>query len=188
MNRENKAFISLGGKRIIDRILEVYRHFFDDIVLVTNSPSEYFDLDLRIVTDIKQTKSSLTGIHAGLFHAYHSWAMVLPCDLPFVKKEMIQVLLDHIKDRYSVIIPETSKGLEALFAIYSKDNIPAIEHSLDRGRLKIQQFFNAKRIYKVSEKRLRVADPDLLSFYNINRPQDFEQALLIEQQQRKAIP
>lgn len=188
MNKENKAFLPIGGKRIIDRILEVYRLFFDDIILVTNNPTDYYDLDVRIVTDLMMPRCSLAGIHTGLFHAVHPWALVLPCDVPFVNKDLVHVLLDHIQDRYSVIIPETSKGLEALFAVYSKDNIMAIEHALNHGRLKIQQFFTPKRVYKVSEKRLRAVDPNLLSFSNINSPIDFEQALKLENHQRSDVP
>lgn len=180
MNRKNKAYLSIGGRDLIERILDVYRTFFDDIILVTNNPDEYFDLDIRIVTDIIKIRCPLAGIHAGLVHAVNPWTLVLPCDLPFARKEMIQLLLDHIKDRYSVIIPESGKGKEALFAAYSKENIPAIEHALDKGNRKIQDFFKPGRVYHVSEKRLRSADPDLISFFNVNRPEDLEQALSME--------
>jgi molybdenum cofactor guanylyltransferase len=184
MNRENKAFLDVGGRSIVERILSVYRFFFDDIILVTNSPEEYLDLDVRIVTDIIKNRCSLAGLHSGLFHADNHWAMVLACDLPFVKKDLVQVLLDHVREPYSVIIPETSKGLEALFAVYSKDNLGSMEKALRQDRKKIQGTFKSGRVYKVSEKRLRAADPDLLSFYNINRPQELDEALAIENQQR----
>lgn len=186
MNHENKAFLNVGGRPIIERILDVYRHFFDDIVLVTKAPENYLNLDVRIVTDIIKVPCSLAGLYTGLFHAEHPWAMVLPCDLPFVKKEMVRVLLDHIRDNYSVIIPETSKGMEALFAVYSKDNLGAMERSLLKGQRKIQSSFRAGKVYKVSEKRLRAADPELLSFYNINRPEELNEAFAIENKETRS--
>lgn len=181
MNRRNKAFLSVGGKDVVQRILDTYRLFFDDIVLVTNKPHEYYDLDIRIVTDIIKAESPLGGLHAGLVYADNPWAMVVACDLPFVKKEMVRLLLDHIDNRYSVIIPESSKGREALFALYSKENIPVIEHALHKGVKKIQEFFKPARVYNVSEKRLRSVDPDLISFYNVNRPEELEEARAMEQ-------
>lgn len=181
MNRRNKAFLSVGGKDVVERILDTYRLFFDDIVLVTNKPHEYYDLDVRIVTDIIKAGCPLAGLHAGLVHAKHPWSLIVACDLPFVKKEMVQLLLDHVDDRYSVIIPESSKGKEALFAMYSKENISVIEHALHKGIKKIQQFFKPGRVYNVSEKRLRSVDPDLMSFYNVNRPEELEEARAMEE-------
>lgn len=177
MNGDNKAFLTIGGTRIIDRILSVYRPFFDDIVLVTNDPLAYTDLDVRIVTDVIRAGCPLAGLHAGLFHAQNPWAMVLPCDVPFVRPGMIGLLLDHIDDRYQVVIPQTDKGMEALFAVYARSALPAIERSLSRGQLKVRSFFKPGRVYAVSEKRLRSVDPDLVSFTNINRPEELEQAL-----------
>ena len=64
---KNKAFVSIGGRRIIDRLLEVFSDLFDDIILVTNHPDQFLRWDLTIVTDIFDLRSSLTGIHTGLF-------------------------------------------------------------------------------------------------------------------------
>ncbi|GAB6096712.1 molybdenum cofactor guanylyltransferase [Desulfatiferula olefinivorans] len=177
MNGDNKAFLTIGGIRIIDRILSVLRPFFDDIVLVTNDPLAYTDLDVRIVTDVIPAGCPLAGLHAGLFHAQNPFAVVLPCDVPFVRPDMIGLLIDHISDRYQVVIPRTAKGLEALFAVYARAALPSIERSLARGQLKIRSFFKPGRVYEVSEKRLRSVDPDLISFTNINRPEELEQAL-----------
>ncbi len=180
MNRTNKAFLSINGQRFIDRLIEVYRLFFDDIIIVTNNPQEYYDLDVRIATDIYKKKCPLAGIHAGLFHAANPWIFVLPCDLPFIRKEMIQTLLDHINPNFSVVIPETSMGMEALFALYSRENMNAIEHCLETDRLKIRDFFKSKQIRKVPEKRLRAVDPELFSFFNVNSPLELEKAISME--------
>jgi len=42
--------------------------------------------------------------------------------------------------------------------------------------MKIQRVFGKKRIHVISEKKLRQADPDLVSFFNINRPEDLDLA------------
>lgn len=63
----NKAFIPVWGKRILDRLYEVFQEVFEEIILVTNDPLKYLEWDLTIVTDIFPYRSSLTGIHAGLF-------------------------------------------------------------------------------------------------------------------------
>jgi molybdopterin-guanine dinucleotide biosynthesis protein A len=180
MNGNNKAFLRIGGKRFIDLILDVFRGIFDDIIIVTNDPEAYYDLDVRIVSDIIPSNGPLSGIHAGLYHAEHPWIFTVPCDLPFIRKELIETLIDQIRPQYSVVIPRTSAGYEALFALYSKKNIPAIEKNLNIGRKKIQSFFKPPLVREVPEKILRAADPELTSFFNVNSPIELEQAETIE--------
>ena len=64
-DEQNKAFIRIGGKRIVDRLLDVYNRLFQQIVLVTNDPAAYMDVDALIVTDHYSVRSSLNGLHAG---------------------------------------------------------------------------------------------------------------------------
>ncbi len=61
-----KAFLPVGGKLLFERIYEVCRPLFDELILVTNNPAAYLRWDLHIVTDLFAVRSSLTGIHAGL--------------------------------------------------------------------------------------------------------------------------
>ena len=63
----NKAFSRIDGRPIIDRLLGVFSELFDEIILVTNDPQQFLKWDLTIVTDIFDLRSSLTGIHTGLF-------------------------------------------------------------------------------------------------------------------------
>ena len=47
---------------------------------------------------------------------------------------------------------------------------------LEKGLLKIQGLFRKVRVKAVDEAVLRQADPELLSFFNINTPEDLERA------------
>ncbi|KPJ76969.1 MAG: hypothetical protein AMJ54_09810 [Deltaproteobacteria bacterium SG8_13] len=172
----DKALVSVGGMPMIDHLLAVFRPLFDDIVLVTNAPVKYLSWDLRVVTDIFSCRSSLTGIHAGLFHAAHPHAFFAACDAPFLQTGVVTTLLDALEPSADVVIPETTAGLEPLCAIYSKRCLRVIEKLLERQQFKIQSFFHSVRVMKIEEKPLRSADPDLISFFNINTPEDLARA------------
>ena len=86
-NGQNKALVRVGQKRILDRLYDVFSDLFDEIILVTNQPLQFLDWDLTIVTDIFSARSSLTGIHAGLFYMKNPFAFFSACDTPFLKKE-----------------------------------------------------------------------------------------------------
>ncbi|MEJ2658356.1 MAG: molybdenum cofactor guanylyltransferase [Desulfobacterales bacterium] len=169
---KNKALIPVAGKRILDRIYEVFTILFDNIMLVTNNPIQYLEWDFDIVTDIFPIRSSLTGIYTGLFYITTPYAFFAACDIPFLKKELINILLDGLVAGIDIVIPETSKGLEPLCAIYSKRCFKPIEEQLLKKSFKIQQIFQKVRVKKIPENILRTVDPDLVSFSNINTPED----------------
>jgi len=173
---QDKALISVGRRRILDRIYEVFIQLFDEIFLVTNNPVRYLEWDLNIVSDLYPVRSSLTGIHAGLFYASNPHVFVAACDTPFIKKELIEAIIDRIEPGYDAIIPEISVGLEPLCAAYAKRCLNRIEQHLDREMLKIQLVFKKNRIKKIPEKIIRERDPELISFMNINTPEDLEKA------------
>ncbi len=172
----NKTMFKIGEKRILDHILEVFREIFNEIILVTNDPLQYLEWDLNIITDIFPVRSSLTGLHAGLFYTTTPYGFFAACDTPFLKKELILSLLDNMENRTDVVIPETAKGLEPLFAIYSEKCLKIIEQQLDKKEFKIRQFIDKVRVKKIPEPELRQNDPDLKSFFNVNTPEDLTMA------------
>ena len=173
---ENKAFMSVGGRRIIDRLLDVFSDLFEEIILVTNRPQHFLKWDLTIVTDIIDLRSSLTGIHTGLFYTKNPYAFFSACDTPFLKKEMVEILIEQIEPKIDIIMPETSAGFEPLCAIYSKRCLKPAEDHLMADKVKIQWAFRSSRIKHIAENQLRPADPELRSFFNINTPQDLVRA------------
>jgi molybdopterin-guanine dinucleotide biosynthesis protein A len=178
---ENKAFLDIGGRRIIDIIYEIFASLFQEIVIVTNSPADYLDFNALIVTDIFPVRSSLTGIHAGLFYAANPFIFVTACDSPFIRKELVSLVLSGIAPHISVVIPETSKGMEPLFAAYSKSCLPVMAQHIKKDKLKIQRMFNRLKVRKIAESAIRQKDPDLISFFNINTPKDLEMARTMAQ-------
>jgi molybdopterin-guanine dinucleotide biosynthesis protein A len=173
---KEKALACVGGKRILDYIYAVFLDLFEEIILVTNNPIQYIEWDLNIVTDLFPIRSSLTGIHAGLFYASNPYAFFAACDAPFLKKELIETIVEKIEPGFDAIIPEISVGLEPLCAAYSKNSLKRIEQHLSQNKLKIQWVFKKDRIKKIPEKLILEKDPDLLSFFNVNSPKELENA------------
>ena len=172
----NKALVRVGGRLIIDRLLEVFSDIFDDIILVTNHPEQFLKWDVTIVTDVIDLRSSLTGIHTGLFYSNNPYAFFSACDTPFLKKELVEILLENVEPKFDIVMPETAAGFEPLCAIYSKRCLKPAEEHLKANKLKIQWALRSSRIKHISEKQLRSADPELISFFNVNTPEDLVQA------------
>jgi len=160
----------------MDRLYEVFADLFEEIILVTNNPLNYLEWDVNIVTDLFSIRSSLTGIHAGLFYMKHPFGFFSACDTPFLNKDLVATILGFVDSNIDIVMPETSAGTEPLCAVYSKSCLPSVEAHLRQNKCKIQKALRKKRIKKIPEKSLRSNDPELLSFFNINTPQDLARA------------
>lgn len=170
----------MNGRRILDRLLDAFGDLFEDVILVSNRPMLFFPWNVRIVSDVFSDRSSLTGIHSALFYAASSHVFVTACDLPFLKKEVIQTLLHSVTERTDVLVPETPDGIQPLCAVYSKRCLMHVEALLKARQFKIRMFYPKVRVTRFPEKELRAADPRLVSFVNINSPEELAAAERIE--------
>lgn len=177
LDGREKAFLEIDGTRMIDRILSVYREIFEDIVVVTNNPSSFIDMDVTIVPDIIAKRSSMTGLHAGLFFSRNEMAFVSACDSPFIEKAMIKLVLSSMKPHYDAVMPVHGKGFyEPLCAAYSRRLVRVFEKSLSNDVFTIREALAERRLIPIPEERLRKADPELISFFNVNTIEDLEKA------------
>jgi len=168
---QNKAFLEVQGERIIDRIKKIFAGLFEEVLLVTNSPSDYLDLNLRTVTDLYREKGALGGVFTGLFHASFPHAFVVACDMPFIKPALISHLVG-MSQGYDIVIPRTEDGLQPLHAVYSRKCLPFMEDLLRSGNLKILDFFHRVKKREVPTGEIIPFDPQLISFWNLNTPED----------------
>ncbi|BBO81041.1 putative molybdenum cofactor guanylyltransferase [Desulfosarcina ovata subsp. sediminis] len=171
MAGRNKAFLRVGGRSILERLLNCLKSKFEEILLVTRQPEVYADIPIRVVRDLYKDRSSLTGIHAGLKQSRAEYAFVVPCDTPFLLPAVIQLLIDTLTSDVDVVVPHVNGHYEPLCAIYSKRCIPFIETQLNRENYRIYDFFDLVNIKTLSTKQIASVDPDFISFFNVNTPE-----------------
>jgi molybdopterin-guanine dinucleotide biosynthesis protein A len=128
------------------------------------------------VTDLLPLRSSLTGLYTGLYYARHFHAFVTACDSPFLKREMVKLIIENIDPETDIVMPQTSAGMEPLCAVYSKNCLKPAEQHLKQQKLKIQLALSRCRMKNIPESVLREIDPGLESFFNVNHPDDFRKA------------
>jgi molybdopterin-guanine dinucleotide biosynthesis protein A len=144
--------------------------------LVTNDPVRYLPWNLQMVSDIYPVRSSLAGLHAGLFYARTPFAFFSACDAPFLRPELVRTVVERIRPDFDIVMPRSAVGIEPLAAAYARRCLGPIQRQLVTGDLKIDRFFSKMRVRWVSEKQLRAVDPRLESFINVNTPEDLVRA------------
>ena len=172
---QNKALMSLDGKRLVDRVVEVMRSVFDDLLMVTNTPDVYADLGMPMVRDVWHEKGSLGGVYSAIYHVATPYCLVVACDMPFLRAAVLHYLITQMAG-YDVVVPDVLGELQTLHAIYSKACLQPIERRLEAHRLRIVGFFPDVRVRTVTASELEPYDPEFLAFQNLNTPEEFQAA------------
>jgi molybdopterin-guanine dinucleotide biosynthesis protein A len=174
---ENKAFIVIDGIPIINRIHNVFKKLFQEVLIITNEKELFSLIDARIYADLIPNRGVLGGLYSGLFFSSFSHSFCVACDMPFLKESVIEFLINSIND-FDVIVPKTVDGLQPLHAIYSKNCLQAIKRVIDQGGYKVLDFYPLVKIKVVEEQEFYYLDPERESFINVNTP---EQLRLVKQ-------
>jgi molybdopterin-guanine dinucleotide biosynthesis protein A len=175
MGGQPKALLELGGRRIIDRVVEVVRAVTDDTLIVTNTPELYASLGLPTVSDVFPDHGSLGGIYSGLKAAAGDAAFTVACDMPFLLPAVARLVTSRAGEA-DVVIPRVGIQLETLHACYGKRCLAPIEARLAAGQLKIVGFFDDVRVLEIPEAEVASFRAPELVFMNVNTPDELARA------------
>jgi molybdopterin-guanine dinucleotide biosynthesis protein A len=167
---KNKALIEFHGIPLIERVLDVMRPIFRHVIIITNTPDEYSYLELPMYQDIIKGLGPLGGIFTGL-QVIPDSGFFVACDMPFLNQGLIRHIVE-IKADFDLVVPIISGNMEALHSLYGKGCQSKIEDMINSKIYQVFRFFPEVSVRYVDEDEVRIFDPDLRSFLNINRPEE----------------
>jgi molybdenum cofactor guanylyltransferase len=167
-----KATLRVGGRRIIDRQLDVLRRVADPVFAVSSvtAPPE---ADLETIRDRYPDHGALGGIYTAIAASPHDRTLVVACDLPFLSAPFLEYMSSLEAD---LVIPRTARGYEPLCAVYSRTCLESIRTRLERRALEASVLPEGVRIVEIGPEALATYDPEGLLFVNVNTPHDYERA------------
>ncbi len=178
---KNKALVELDGVRLIERVIRVMGSVFQRLVILTNTPHEYAYLKLPMIEDLIKDLGPLGGLYTGLKSISDNAGFFVACDLPFLSEPLIRHMVE-IRDDFDVVLPKIDWKIEALHGLYTKRCLPPIKELIDSQEYQIIRFFPKIRIKYLYEDEIREFDPELKTFFNINKPQEMHGSLGIEKE------
>ncbi|MFQ6111893.1 MAG: molybdenum cofactor guanylyltransferase [Nitrospinota bacterium] len=173
----NKSFVTLGGMPLIQIIVEKLARVFEDrVYILTNTPALYKQFRLPMISDRIKDRGPLSGIQAGLSQSPFGHNFFVACDMPYINPTLIGYMTETLKEEFDVTVPLAHGRPEPLHGFYSKNCLPEIERLLESGRCRLTDLFDGLRVRYVSERIVRKFDPHLVSFNNLNTPEDLSKA------------
>lgn len=164
----NKALAEFRGLPLIERVTTILETIFPRLVIISNSPHEYSYLGLPIYQDIIKGLGPIGGIYTGLEEIEDDWGFFTACDMPFVNESLVRYMAEN-RGTMDAIVPKVDWKIEPLHALYSKKCLPEIKKLISMGINQTIKAFNNIRVRYVEDEIIRLYDPDLKSFLNVNR-------------------
>jgi molybdopterin-guanine dinucleotide biosynthesis protein A len=181
---QNKALVQIQGSPLIQRVVGIMRSVFQDLLLITHQPEEYAFLDLPTTRDLIPGLGPIGGLYTALRVIPAQTAFLVACDMPFLNPRLIRYMVESRGD-YDVVVPRIGSNYEALHALYRKTCLPVLEKFIKSGHYQMFRFYPHVRVRCVGEEEIRSLDPDLRSFFNVNRPSEIE--ALLQPQEMKVV-
>lgn len=191
----DKAWVELAGRPLIQWALAALRQASDSQLVVARdraAAERLAGLGVPMVIDELAARGPLTGVHAGLRAAKTDLCLVLACDMPLVRPELLRFLAVEIgawdaavpyagdaeppPDLFAGATRARDAGLQPLLAAYRKSCLPALERILAGGPLPTMALLSLVKSRVINPELWRQVDPEGRSFLNINTHQDLELA------------
>ena len=174
----SKALEVIGGKSLIERIVERLEPVTNQFLLVTSREQSDFpaNSEIEVLTDIYPDRGPLGGIYTGLLASRSSRSIAVACDMPFLNTKLLGNMVE-LSHGFDAVVPRWQNGmLEPLHAVYAKNCLDIMKKRLENDQLGIYRFLNEINVRYIEEEECKQFDPDLLSFFNINHEADLKRA------------
>lgn len=172
----DKALLDLGGRPLIAVVAERLRAVVGEVIICADQVERYAPFADRCVPDVYPGVGTLGGLHAGLAAAAHEWAIVVGCDMPFIRPALLAWFVAAAANSDLAILRHPDGRVEPLHAVYHRRCLSAIEAAIVAGERRADAFHAGLRVRYVSPEELAPLDPNLWSFRNLNTPEEWRTA------------
>ena len=177
----NKALVEFNGSRLIERVIGVMGSVFKNLIIISNSPHEYSYLKLPIHEDIIKGLGPIGGIYTGLKTIQDEMGFFVACDMPFINENLIRYMIE-VRNDFDAVVPKIDWKMEPLYALYTKKCLPVIRELISSGVYQTIESYRKVRVRYVSVEEIKVYDPLLRAFMNVNKPDELINAVSREEE------
>jgi len=176
--------VQLAGKPLVRHVLDKTKNLVEETLVVVSSKTQaekyekVLGSDATILVDNAEAHGPLAGANVGFREASGTYSLLLPCDAPFISRDILQLLLELCINKNAVIPRWPNCNIEPLQAVYCTEAaLRASKEAVSSGEVKMQAMVDKLRgVRYVSTLVLEQLDPELNTFINVNTAFDLKKA------------
>ena len=172
----SKALLLFDGQPLIVHVVATLRRLFADVVVVASPGQDLPSMPVTLVRDDVAYQGPVGGLcyglesrgRRGLLRHLLRFGVSEPC-ADFASSSQIA--------QHDVVVPHWQGRFQPLHAVYRRSVLPLLEGQLARGELRPCHLFDRVRTLRIDEEEIRRFDREGSSFFNMNTPEEYEEAL-----------
>jgi len=181
---QNKGLVTLKNKPLIQHVIDATCNIVDETIIVVSSKTQAEDFtkvtgsETRVIIDINNMQGPLVGASTGFEKAHGKYLLLLPCDTPLISKDILSLLFQLCTNK-NAAIPRWPNGyIEPLQSVYqTKPALKSAKKTLDKRRTDMRSMIRKlQNVHYVPTTTLQQLDPELKTFFNVNKPADLKKA------------
>lgn len=177
---QDKALITINGVSLLQRTCQIALRCSDRVSVVCPWPERYrHQIDERVhwiqeipLAGSANSQTPLQGFAQGLVQVQTQWVLLLACDLPRLRAEVLQTWAAQLEKTEAIaLLPKHPEGWwEPLCGFYRRQCLPDLEAFTAAGGRSFQTWLKGQSVQELP------VDPALI--FNCNSPEDLEQLSL----------
>ncbi len=182
----DKALVKLAGKTMLERTGELLSEVCREVLVVAPA-GKYGNAAWPTLADGWPGQGPLGGILTALQYVGKTeqvsnsldagWALILSCDMPFLTSDFLRFLVERASlSNAQVVVPESVNGLEPLCACWRTSAEDEVQCAFDAGVRKVTEAMKRLRMEVLDESAWKRFDSENRLFWNMNTPEDYEEA------------
>jgi len=173
MGGVDKGLVELAGRPMIAHVLERFRPQVGELVINANQNLDrYGAFGVPVIADaVGGFAGPLAGLHAGLSGTTKPYACTVPCDSPFLPRDLVARLAAALERQATQLaVARTFDQPHPVFALARRDVLPNLGAFLANGGRKIDAWYAALAVTEVA------FDDEADAFRNINTREELAAA------------
>lgn len=172
---QDKAALPFGGRSLLARVVELAQMVGDPVVVV-GAPRQVLPEGVRVVPDPVEGSGPLGGLVAGLTSLGTDRVLLVAGDMPLLVPALLKRLLDLAGDA-DACVPVIDGVPMPTCAVYAARLLPRAMARLAGPTRSLRGLLPGAAVRWVPADQLRDVDPELLSFWDCDTPEQYEAAL-----------
>ncbi|WP_303317932.1 molybdenum cofactor guanylyltransferase [Flavivirga abyssicola] len=165
----DKGFLVLNERPFIQYSIDALKPLVSEIIIVSDHP-DYDALGYKRVTDTLKDAGPVSGICSGLEASKTDYNLVLSCDIPLIKTEILEKLTTNAEHDTDIIQIESNGKTMPLIALYKKQCSRIFSNLLKKDERRLRIAVSQCRVKNIS-----LDYTDYKTTMNVNTKEELKQ-------------